>query len=90
MSKSMTVNGIDYILSFEDDFEGDRPDPTKWRLAPEGVRQDIGGQWRDCMTEVRNGELILSAKIDEDGTPISGAIRPRACLSRRLVILNAA
>jgi len=77
MDNSITVNGIAYTLVFEDNFDGDRLDSTRWSLAPEGVRQDIGGQWRDSMTAVRDGNLILSANIDEDGTPISGAIRSK-------------
>ena len=77
MCKTITVNGIDYALTFEDNFEGDRLDESKWALAPECYRQDIGGEWRDSMTEVKDGNLILTATIDEDGTPISGAIRSK-------------
>ena len=77
MSNEITVNGIRYAMTFEDNFEGDCLDETKWRRAPEGTRQDIGGQWRDAMTAVKDGNLILTAMIDEDGTPISGAIRSK-------------
>lgn len=75
--KNISVNGIEYELTFEDDFEGDRLDQTKWHLAPEWQRQDIGGYWRDSMTEVKDSNLVLWANIDDDGTPISGAIRSK-------------
>lgn len=77
MNNTITVNGIKYALTFEDNFEGTALDETKWALAPQWHRQDAGGRWCDSMTEVRDGNLILTAKIDEDGTPISGAIRSK-------------
>ena len=77
MSKKITVNGMDYVLTFEDDFDGGRLDTSKWSLAPEQLRQDIGGRWCDAMTEVKGSDLILTARLDEDGTPISGAIRSK-------------
>ena len=77
MTHTITVNGIHYALTFEDNFEGDRLDETKWALAPQWQRQDVGGYWRDSMTEVKDGNLILTAMIDGDGTPISGAIRSK-------------
>lgn len=73
----ITVNGRKYELTFEDNFDGDKLDETKWALAPQWRRQDIGGYWRDSMTEVGDGCLTLWAKIDDDGTPISGAIRSK-------------
>lgn len=77
MKNERMINGKLYELTFEDDFEGDALDTTKWALAPEWRRQDVGGYWRACMTEVKNGNLILWADIDKDGTPISGAIRSK-------------
>jgi beta-glucanase (GH16 family) len=64
-----------YKLTFADLFEGTALDTTKWALCPEYRRQDAGGYWRQSMTEVKDGNLILHAGIDTDGTPISGAIR---------------
>lgn len=69
------IDGQKYVMTFEDCFEGSKPDPAKWALCPEQRRQDLGGYWSDGMTEVRDGNLILWAKIDENGIPISGAIR---------------
>ena len=71
----ITVDGRKYELTFEDDFEGVCLDTSKWERCPEQMRQDIGGWWRDSMSEVRDGKLILWADIDRDGTPISGGIR---------------
>ncbi|MGN1346451.1 MAG: family 16 glycosylhydrolase [Eubacteriales bacterium] len=75
MAAEKIVNGKRYVLTFEDTFEGSALDTAKWSLCPETRRQDIGGRWRDDLTEVRDGNLILWAKLDEDGTPVSGAIR---------------
>ena len=75
MSEFITVGERKYKLTFEDLFEGTALDTTKWALCPEYRRQDAGGYWRQSMTEVKDGNLILHAGIDTDGTPISGAIR---------------
>ncbi len=77
MAEKITIGGKNYALTFEDNFDGNRIDPTKWAYCPESRRQDVGGYWRDSMTEVRDGNLILWAKLDDDGTPISGAIRSK-------------
>lgn len=78
MSENMiSIDGVRYELTFEDTFEGNALDTGKWELCPEQCRQDIGGWWRDSMTEVRDGKLILWAKLDADGHPISGGIRTK-------------
>ena len=77
MKETRKIGGREYSLVFEDQFTGDSLDPTKWALAPEWRRQDVGGYWRNEMTEVKDGNLILWAKLDSDGTPISGAIRSK-------------
>ena len=77
MNQTITVNGINYALTFEDNFDGNKLDESKWALAPEWHRQDAGGKWSNSMTEVRDGNLILTAMIDANGTPISGAIRSK-------------
>ena len=75
MSELVNKNGFHCRLTFEDQFEGDSLDLTKWAYCPEQRRQDVGGYWNNAMTEVRGGNLWLWAKIDENGKPISGAIR---------------
>lgn len=74
MSTITSPSGKVYEVSFEDIFSGNVLDETKWRCCPESRRQDIGGWWKDSMTEVHDGNLWLWAKID-NGTPISGAVR---------------
>ena len=51
MDTAMTLNGLQYRLSFEDAFEGDALDPAKWKLCPEQRRQDAGGYWADSKTD---------------------------------------
>ena len=75
MAQNRIIGGREYVLTFEDNFEGNALDSTKWALCPETIRQDAGGFWRDSMTEVKDGNLILWAGIDENGVPASGAIR---------------
>ena len=72
---TLTLEGRKYVLSFEDEFDGDALDGKKWALCPEWKRQDVGGYWRNSEVEVRDGNLWLRARIDDDGTPVSGAVR---------------
>ncbi len=76
MAAITAPSGKTYELSFEDNFDGNCLDSTKWEYCPEEPRQDIGGWWKDCMTEVHDGNLWLWAKLD-GGKPISGAVRTR-------------
>ncbi len=60
-----------------DDFSGSDINGEIRQRCPEMKRQDIGGMRKDEMTEVHDGNLWLWAKIDEIGTPVSGAIRSK-------------
>ena len=67
-----------WILTFEDDFNGTTLDTTKWHRCPEQRRQDVGGWWKDSQSFLDGkGHLVLKASISEDGTPISGAIHSK-------------
>ena len=77
------INGKAYELTFEDEFDGSRLDTRKWELCPEWQRQDMGGYWEDDMVSLRDGCLILTADIREDGTPVSGAVRSRGEFTQR-------
>ncbi len=74
---TMVLENRTYRLTFEDRFEGDALDSSKWELCPEGPRQDIGGKWVDSEVSVHDGNLWLRARIREDGVPVSGGIRSR-------------
>ncbi len=72
------VEGANYKLTFFDDFLGTELDTTKWSLCPQQKRQDAGGKWDNSCTSLDgNGNLILTAKLDENNVPISGAIRSK-------------
>ena len=64
-------------LLFEDYFDGDTLDSTKWALCPEWGRQDGICQWRNDMVSLDGeGHLVLNAEWDaEEEKMYSGAIR---------------
>lgn len=72
----ITFAGKNYSSTFFDDFNGSELDNERWEKCPEWQRQDAGGYWKNKCTSVKDGKLIIEAKI-ENGTPISGAIRSR-------------
>lgn len=76
--KNVQVNGSNYHLTFEDNFEGNELDTTKWELCPEWPRHNLGGKWAHKMTEVKDGHLYLNTGRDDDGTVISGAVQTEA------------
>ncbi len=76
--KPITIDGATYRMTFFDDFNGTELNTDKWSLCPEQNRQDAGGRWDDSCTSLDgNGNLILTAKLDENNKPISGAIRSK-------------
>ncbi len=78
VSETRTINGARYRLTFYDDFDGDRLDSSKWRVCPDQARQDVGGRWDKSQVSLDgNGNLVLAASVNADGTPVSGAIRSR-------------
>ncbi len=74
--KTITApSGKQYTLTLDDEFDGERLNTKYWLPCPEQERQDIGGRWKNGLYEIKEGNLWLWAKIDEDGTPVSGAVR---------------
>ncbi len=72
------VEGKKYELCFLDDFDGKTLNKKKWHLCPEWKRGDIGGRWDDsCVSLDGEGNLVITAKLDEDGTPLSGGVRSK-------------
>jgi len=90
-NKVHILDGERFILTFEDNFEGDSLDKTKWELCPQVERQDAGGFWDDSMIEVHDGKLFCKVDVNKfpEGQdynhekyplgvlPISGGIRTR-------------
>ncbi len=72
----MVFQGVKYKLTFEDEFEGDTLDVSRWEYCPDTWdRGDF--YWSDDATRVENGNLILSV-LPKDGTEYyCGGIRSR-------------
>lgn len=71
----ITIDGTKYYLTFEENFDGDELDETKWEKVPEGPHEEC--VWRDEMSEVGGeGTLVLHGDFDGD-IPISGGIRTK-------------
>lgn len=60
-----TVDMSKFTLVFEDDFDGDTLDETKWSHNGQGVRK--GGYWDKDQTFVRDGNLIIKTEYKENG-----------------------
>lgn len=71
--KTIRFGGKKYRLSYYDEFN--TFNKKRWAYCPEQERQDIGGQWRNSCSTVHNGKFVITCMLDDDGTPISGAIR---------------
>ena len=71
------IDGVKYRLTFEDQFESDTLDRTKWILGDQ-PRQNIGGRWSPEMVEQKDGRLFLLARLSQDGQrPLSGAVKTK-------------
>ncbi|MBE6612935.1 MAG: glycosyl hydrolase family protein [Ruminococcaceae bacterium] len=66
-------------LLFEENFDGDTLDLSKWELCPEQIRQGPLDKWDNTMTSLDGeGHLVLRAEWDaENGRVRSGGIRSR-------------
>lgn len=73
---TLFVDGKEYALTFEDNFDGDKLDTTKWSNCPEWKRQDQNCYWSDDCITVKDGKLVVASKI-EDGNYYMGAIRSK-------------
>ncbi|MEG1719163.1 MAG: glycoside hydrolase family 16 protein [Clostridia bacterium] len=71
-------NGVEYkSLIFNDDFSGNRLNTSKWELCPEWSRQGGACTWKNSMTSVSGGNLVLSINKDplNPRKTIAGAVR---------------
>jgi len=72
------LEGKKYKLSFEDNFDGDKLDETKWERCPEWKRQDLNCYWDDDMSYLDGeGNLILETRLDKTNKYLCGAVRSK-------------
>lgn len=68
---------IPYHLVFEDEFEGDTLDDTRWEKCPEQHRQDLNNYWDDEMSYLDgSGHLIIGMDVRGDRY-VSGGVRSK-------------
>lgn len=77
--ENIFIDGKLYSLTFEDDFDGDDIDFSKWERCPEYPRQDLNNYWSDSMSYVDGeGNLIIGMSYDEETDSfLSGAVRTK-------------
>ena len=73
------VEGKRYKLTFEDSFEGDALDESKWERCPEWKRQDLECYWDNDKSYVDGeGNLIIETAYDETADRyLCGAVRTK-------------
>lgn len=77
--KNIEIEGKNYTLSFEDNFEGNDLDETKWERCPEWKRQDLNNYWDNSMSYLDGeGNLIIGMSYDESSDRfLSGGVRSK-------------
>ena len=77
--KNIEIEGKNYTLSFEDNFEGNDLDETKWERCPEWKRQDLNNYWDNSMSYLDGeGNLIIGMSYDERADRfLSGGVRSK-------------
>ena len=73
---TLYVEGDAYKMTFEDEFEGDSLDFTKWDYCPEWKRQDLECYWENDCTSVKDGKLVLKSEY-RNGKYYMGAVRSK-------------
>ncbi len=76
---SIELEGRSLKLTFEDNFDGDTLDETKWERCPEWKRQDLNCYWDNDMSYLDGeGNLILETSYDEAADKyLCGAVRSK-------------
>ena len=77
--KTITVEGKEYKLTFEDNFDGDKLDERKWERCPEWPRQNLNNQWDNDMSYLDGeGNLIIEMSYDKNQDKyLSGGVRSK-------------
>lgn len=79
----VTIDGTEYELTFDDEFDGTELDTTKWELCPEWKRQDFDAYWSNDMTSLDGkGNLVLTMSTDGNRY-YSGAIRTKGLFEQQ-------
>lgn len=75
-TETVTINGIEYVETFYDDFDGDELDDSKWETCPEWDRQG-GSHWNPGNVSLDgSGNLLLKADYIEGSKLLQcGAVR---------------
>ena len=72
------LEGKKYKLSFEDNFDGDKLDETKWERCPEWKRQDLNCYWDDDMSYLDGeGNLVLETRFENTNKYLCGAVHSK-------------
>ncbi len=74
---AFSFNGKKYELTFSDEFESSKLNTKNWEYCPQQQRQDAGGWWNNECSTFENGNYVITCKLKDDGTPLSGGIRSR-------------
>lgn len=73
---TLYVDGEAYSLTFEDDFEGNELDFSKWEYCPEWQRQNFNCYWRNSQVSVADGKLEIESRYYL-GDYLMGGIRSK-------------
>ena len=76
---TIVIGGSEYVMTFEDEFDGTELDLTKWERCPEWERSDLNNQWDDSMSRLDGeGNLIIGIDYNKKTDRfISGAVRTK-------------
>ena len=82
---TLVLDGREYVLTFEDDFNGTQLDLTKWERCPEWKRQDLNNHWDDDMSWLDGeGNLVIGMEYDEATDRYnSGAVRSKGLFEQQ-------
>lgn len=83
--QNRVIDGQEYILTFEDDFNSDTLDLSKWERCPEWNRQDLNNRWDDDMSYLNGeGQLVIGMDYDKaTDSFISGAVRTKGIFEQK-------
>ena len=72
--KGQQVNMDKFELVWQDEFDGEELDKTKW-IYNWWERERKGGYWHEDMVDVRDGNLVITTAYFEDGLPTPDAYK---------------